>query len=900
MKSHFPLIITLGILIAIASGCTASNSPLGSNPVGPDPAMENSLNAASQQSTGAHLNRTLWGLWQVTMAPGTETLEITPLRTAMFTANVNNLLEGKSGNLLITDMDVTKFSTEGRLDCTIGLKHPLPGLQSYSGFDVWGVFLHNGSTPIGYDNLVYSDGTGSDEAALLNPDGFTRWYNFPEFNGPGSPIFDFWPGKLANLPAPTATLNPYRIFADNLGVNDDYSTWIKSSGNDQTRNVFSAGVLNSRRYELKFPMPAGQPVVSFQYAVVATWEPGDPTLTGNPATYEPFDFPTSANVEEAFFTSADTSGSNLFYVDSDLNGGVFKASIEIFDWQGGIVGHAGVVNEIERIMVNANFLPTGSFEIPNAQIAAVALPGTENSSVFQVEISGCTPQASGDTSFWVITEAKGLNASTYGQGFPTAYPDKVRAAFLKGNVNISDQSAELAVSSILPNTAPFWGKVTGAEITGSNFAPGATVELRKTAQPPVIPTNIVWVDSNTITCDLDLTNVDSGAWDVVVINPSLEEGALPAGFTIDVWSDESVIDTSGNRLPQMAETSAGSSVLLFGCNDNKMRYTPFEEGVGYSAVDVAVDNNGGHWLLVMTEDPVNDNVYLASNLDDYRYTGNPGLWDYVPSGWLSANAGAIVADLNGKMNLFQNTSNAFGHINHSREVSWGGALELYLDNVMDGWNINVFGDGNMVTQNSAGTIFIAYERDWWLNQYGQQQPGPRWVKVCWAPLNQLVSYNMAEIDTATNMNALDSLSIDCDSADILHAGYRRWNPGLSKWQVVYKRSTSGGPGWGSESVIYEGDTAPDTGYVFMQADSNNKLSTVYDLAGLIKYRNSSDGSTWSTVEDVNPSASGNPPGIKDFQPRELVTSDGIMHVAWVRGDPTVGYGDIYHRMRDLY
>ena len=213
---------------------------------------------------------------------------------------------------MLQDLDLSLLASEGRLDCTVALKHPFPGLDKYDGFDVWGVFINNGSKALQYQGLAYADLASGTDAILLNPDGYTRWYNQPEFDGDGPPILEYWPGKLSNLPDPTAQLNPYRIFADGLGVEDDYYEWISDPGNSLNRGIFTAGQVNSRRYEMKFPFVGGSPKVSFQYAIVASWEPGDPTLTGNPSTYEPGDFPSSANCDEAFFMSLSTARAICF------------------------------------------------------------------------------------------------------------------------------------------------------------------------------------------------------------------------------------------------------------------------------------------------------------------------------------------------------------------------------------------------------------------------------------------------------------------------------------------------------------------------------------------------------------------------------------------------------------
>ncbi len=463
---------------------------------GPDPVcVDPGLSGADRADISS---RSLWGLWHCRMDPGSGQIEVAPMRSAMFTANVNNLLEANPGNLLIEDMDATDFFTEGRLDCTITLKHPFTGLDMYHGFDVWGVFMHNANISLNYDLLAYSadPDAGENVAVLHNPDGWTRWFNYIEFNGSSVPILEYWPGALSNLPAPTATLNPFKIFADGLGEEEDYYTWITASGNVDDRGIFRAGELNSRRYELEFPIIDSSPVAEFQYAVIATWEPGDPALTGQPDIFDPGDFPVHANCEEAFFVTVSTIGSDLYYAASDDLGGTFRADIEVFDWQGGSVGGLGVLNEIERIIIEGEFIPEGdaSHEISQAELVGLALPATENSSVFQVEIVDCIPQESGDAGFWVIVEAAGANGESYDQGFPTEYPDPARrAAFLPGSVTVNDESPIVPLEGWLcfghdvrhtgvadcvldPSMLEFkWTYPTGDKIESSPVISGGTV-----------------------------------------------------------------------------------------------------------------------------------------------------------------------------------------------------------------------------------------------------------------------------------------------------------------------------------------------------------------------------------------------------------------------------------------
>lgn len=435
MKPNLALFI-LALAIALLVSCSSS----GSNPIAPNGDQIGNATSTSQSPS----NRVLWGYWTVSIDPVSGQAEAVQLRTASLTANVNNLLESKPGNLQIGNIDTTNYLTDGRINCTVTLKHPFPGLDQYDGFDVWGVFMHNGATPVGYDGLKYpgGPGAGTDEASLLNPDGYTRWYNQPEFDGTGSPLFEFTPGKLSDLPTPTATLNAYKAFADNLGVEENYYQWMTTGTNAQNRGIFRAGAVNSRRYQLKFPIIGGAPKLSFQYAVIASWEVADPTKTGSPTAYDPGDFPSSANCEEAFLISTETSESDMYFtVDNEL-GGNFKARLEVFDWQGGSVGKTGVPNEINRVIINADFLPSGTKEWSQVELATLASPGTENSSVFQIEVPNCTPVKSGPDNMWIIVEAAGMNGGSYGQGAPTKYPTSAkRAAFITGSVNISPNLA---------------------------------------------------------------------------------------------------------------------------------------------------------------------------------------------------------------------------------------------------------------------------------------------------------------------------------------------------------------------------------------------------------------------------------------------------------------------------
>lgn len=93
-------------------------------------------------------------------------------------------------------------------------------------------------------------------------------------------------------------------------------------------------------------------------------------------------------------------------------------------------------------------------------------------------------------------------------------------------------TAAPSIVSINPSSGFNNGKVRISRLEGANFHPGTMACLRKTGFPDIPASNLVVVSDGLITCEFDLTNATPGLWDVVVVNPDMQEGILPAGFTI--------------------------------------------------------------------------------------------------------------------------------------------------------------------------------------------------------------------------------------------------------------------------------------------------------------------------------------------------------------------------------
>ena len=438
MRRHI-LAISLVLALAISCGCNGSGS-------GIVPPINDETGTKTQFQ--GHPDRLMLGMYEAVINVETLEAEVIPLRTTSLTININGFMNQGLNSFTITDIEASSFFTDGTLSCSCNLVHPFPGLSQYNIFDTWFVFMSNGNSHLAYDNLTYSGGpdAGQHETVVLNPDGYTRWFNWSEFFPGQWLLVTYNPGKLANLPEPTAMLNPYKIYASGLGTIGDFYEWIKAPINCDDRGVFLAdSAVKSRRFYFQFPMVDNSPVVRFQYVIMCSWMEGDPSLTGDPHEYEPWDFPADANVDEPFFLHVDTSESDLYYESPGDAGGTFAADIEVFDWQGGIVSENGVPNEVYRILIEGDFIPTGSYEFSQGALAGVALPSTVVSSVFQVEISHCEPHDTGSTDLWVIVESAGENGESYDQGIVAPFPDSRRAAFMKASVT---------VGTTVPNEAP--------------------------------------------------------------------------------------------------------------------------------------------------------------------------------------------------------------------------------------------------------------------------------------------------------------------------------------------------------------------------------------------------------------------------------------------------------------
>jgi hypothetical protein len=402
MKRACLMILMLPVLLVYA-GCQGG-------PTVPESAVPDENQAGLSETNGA--THQCLGFCGLSIDTKKSEITVLPLRSTALHVNVTCVLNNTMG--------VTAAAVPGEADPANGLfvfditlEHPFPTKPQLSGFDVKGILMTPGTFSI--SPLVFA---GPDETRLENADGYTRWWNPTEFTSPG--MFGYTTGNLANAPASalTATVNPYKYFADILLVTDEPLTYMEKVigeplDSDMGRGVFRAGNSNTRRYRIRFPMDPG-PKVVYGYAVDASWSQPSP----NPPGEIPDDFPMVANQPEAYLIYPRVLGNSLYY-DSETgnSGGVLRLEALLCDWQGQAVGNIPAQVEVMRAFAPELFIGGIDASLDESE----PFGGTYSWDLFPA----AKPLHSGETLLAIRAVSQG--GPNYDQGVATAPPGKVEA-----------------------------------------------------------------------------------------------------------------------------------------------------------------------------------------------------------------------------------------------------------------------------------------------------------------------------------------------------------------------------------------------------------------------------------------------------------------------------------------
>ena len=498
------LYASMFVLVLLALGCSGGGSPVTPG---------NDL-TERQVNDGANTHTNLWGYWDIMIDIETQTVEAVPNRGVMFTANVVSFVNKPATNLAFIIHGTPVMAEWIDVDIDVGITHPFPGVTQYNGYDVRGVFIGRGSGTMMYDgdlnhallgaedHVMYDYDLGDDpdqgypdpyDGLVGMPDGYTRWWNPIEFPIGGSPL-GYTQGALANpidLPLLTATLNPYKYFADGLGVEDNLWEWLEANNaNDYfDQGLFGAGETNTRNYYLRFPNVVG---VTYGYAITADWRN---ELDTDPPPLE------SHMVEAPAITV--TYNGDVYFVDAAINGGNFIADVSVWSWD-----HQPSQVLIET-SVHSAVVPFDDTNITG---------GTDNWSTWHTEIAVDNVLSDQGQEYWVICEYSGFTYKAKYTEYspPGTYPEALLAAFFRYELDVLPVMPcdGPVITDVAPDTVT-QGSFPTITATGTDFLDGTMLNawLTMGGQADIVCDAATWVDATQ--CDFDFTIPDTtelGEW----------------------------------------------------------------------------------------------------------------------------------------------------------------------------------------------------------------------------------------------------------------------------------------------------------------------------------------------------------------------------------------------------
>jgi len=295
MKISNPAVTLFALLLIFTLSCANGQSPVTPDESPSEGNFHTSLSKPHQ----------LLGSWTFYVNEDHTAVDVVPVRKSADHWNVLKFLEQGPCTDCVKVTGITP-NPSGTKTFDIEISHPFEGLEQFTGFDVRGITLFNGSATFSEAGVTVPDASQGD-GELINADGYTGLYNSTTVGaGPGG-LQGYLPGKFSTPTVPNASINGYKRHI--------------STGLDNDRNALLAGDSVTVPYELD--MPDGAFV--FGYAVDASWVP--PTV--EPVIDPQTDFPPEANCPEPWKITHALAGDGL----SDL-GGYLTLSLWVYDYGG--------------------------------------------------------------------------------------------------------------------------------------------------------------------------------------------------------------------------------------------------------------------------------------------------------------------------------------------------------------------------------------------------------------------------------------------------------------------------------------------------------------------------------------------------------------------------------------
>ncbi len=495
----------------------------------------------------------LWGIWQFTADPVAGTLDVVQLREAGMHLNALPFLEPPP----LVNLTLESLIFNGNIiEADIGLRHPFLGLNEFTGFDVAGILITNGSVS-GFDDpdLVMA---GADDTHLLNPDGFSRWWNPAEFPH-GYTMMTYNDGLLGTADAVgdyNSTLNAYKSFCDDLTDPDMPIDDIDIT----SRCVFSAGQKNIRHYSIEL----GDAGLVFNYAIDANWQ----FPQGSYPWEVPDDFLPAANRTEAWNVSI-TEDENTLWNDGSENGGDLSLLIDVWD-------HYDAALNAVKVESPGNF---------GVVTSSSAIDGGEGYSTYAIDIIEATP-AEGSIDLLITVESEAI-------GYQDLLPGKNVSAYFMYTVPVAKE----------PYEPPECG-------TG-NHGPLTTISLTDVAQ--VARLDSAWLVNGPYAGEMlipdyngsvntlrryNMDNIGSHSGNLFATLPAVAcpppPPPIPAPFIFHIEAEP----VTGRVIVVPFGPEANNVLLIFDNQGNLLGHqTGLSVGAGRKIMAIGTNDNGDLWLV---------------------------------------------------------------------------------------------------------------------------------------------------------------------------------------------------------------------------------------------------------------------------------------------------------------
>lgn len=168
-----------------------------------------------------------------------------------------------------------------------------------------------------------------------------------------------------------------------------------------------------------------------------------------------------------------------------------------------------------------------------------------------------------------------------------------------------------AITGITPSYGTNTGSVPITNLSGSGFQPGASVVLTLDGETNITATEVMFVNSNMLTCTFDLTGKKPAWWNIVVTNNDGKSGMLEFGFHVR----DPAPTVTGITPPKGNNNVADFTVL-------DLAGTGFHEE-GITTVNLTL---GGETITATNVDVVNSGTITCHFNLNGRTTG---VWDIV-------------------------------------------------------------------------------------------------------------------------------------------------------------------------------------------------------------------------------------------------------------------------------